>query len=70
MKLHFFLFDSIYRYEYTLLTFVHCSNWHLLCVGLVPSALLHEPLVGPEPGVGGRNALLLLIQLAGEPAIQ
>lgn len=35
----------------------------LLRVGLVPQPLLHEPLVGPQPRVGGRHALLGLVQL-------
>ena len=40
---------------------------YLFRIGIVPLALLHEPLVGAEPGVRGGHALLLLIQLASEP---
>ena len=32
-----------------------------------PPALLHESLVRPGPGVGGRHTLLRLVQLTGEP---
>ena len=36
----------------------------LLDIGVVPVALLHEALVRPVPGVGGRNAVLHLVELA------
>lgn len=34
----------------------------LLGVGLVPATVLHQALVGPAPAVGGRHALLCLVQ--------
>lgn len=34
----------------------------LLSVGLVPAAVLHQPLVGSQPAVGGRHALLGLVK--------
>ena len=41
---------------------------YLLCVGLVPLADLHEPLVRPQPGVRWSNSVLQLIQLTRKPA--
>ena len=38
----------------------------LLRVGLVPSPLLHQPLVRPQAAVGGRHALLMLVEGQGQ----
>lgn len=38
----------------------------LLRVGLIPVSLLHQPLVGPQAAVGGRHALLVLVEGQGQ----